>query len=190
MSSKDKILEVALELFYRNGYLGTSVDDIIELAKVSKSNFYYHFKSKEDLGMAVLSQRRNEFQAALERHLRESRLEPRERLLRFVDSLEEGQEARLAKGGCPFGNLVAEMSEHSERFRCHLSELFVGMTVRVADVVAEGQARSTFRPDMDAQDVATLFVQATQGMLLMTKCHKSAVTSGRGVRLLIRLMTL
>ncbi len=188
MSSREKILEVSLDLFYRNGYLATSVDNIIEQAKVSKSNFYYHFKSKEDLGMVVLSQRRDEFQIVLERLLRDAGLEPRVRLLRFVDFLEETQEARMAKRGCPFGNLVAEMSEHSERFRCHLSELFVGMTARVADVVAEGQGQGAFRPDMDPKDVATLFVQATQGMLLMTKCHRSVETLGRGVRLLIRLM--
>src|SRR2546421_3136731 len=118
MSSREKILLVSHEQFYRNGYLATSVDDIIAAAKVSKSNFYYHFKSKEDLGIEVLQQRGREFAEDLDRILAVEVGTPRERLHRFVDVMVEAQDNRLEKCGCPFGNLVAEMAERSERIRC------------------------------------------------------------------------
>src|ERR1041385_2769739 len=124
MSSREKILDVSLELFYRNGYQATSVDDIIALAKVSKSNFYYHFKSKEDLGLLVLNQRREDLMRSLDCMLGDCDECPKVRLLRFVDHLVDSQEAEMKKGGCPFGNLVAEMADHSERFRCYLVEVF------------------------------------------------------------------
>jgi len=99
MSSREKILDVSLELFYRNGYQATSVDDIIALAKVSKSNFYYHFKSKEDLGLLVLNQRREDLMRSLDCMLGDCDECPKERLLRFVDHLVDTQEAELKKGG-------------------------------------------------------------------------------------------
>src|SRR3954463_9163190 len=110
MSSRDKILDVSTELFYRNGYQATSVDDIIAQAKVSKSNFYYHFKSKEELGLEVLNQRRMELEKSLDCMLGDCEQCSKARLLKFVDFLVDSQEAELAKCGCPFGNLVAEMA--------------------------------------------------------------------------------
>src|SRR5215468_2309537 len=126
LGSKARILEVARDLFYHRGYLATSVDDIIAEAKVAKSNFYYHFKSKEDLGIAVLEMRCSEFEAARNSTLCNCELMPRERLGSFLRMLFRPK-ADQHPTGCPFGNLVAEMSEHSERFRCYLSRLFAGL---------------------------------------------------------------
>jgi TetR/AcrR family transcriptional repressor of nem operon len=188
MSSREKILDVSLDLFYRNGYQATSVDDIIAQAKVSKSNFYYHFRSKEDLGLEVLDQRRSALMESLDCMLGDCGECARERLDRFVDHLVETQEVER-NGGCPFGNLVAEMADHSERFRCHLVDVFAGLTTRIASVVEDGQRHGAFRADICPNDVAALFVQATQGMLLMTKCQKSVASLARGARLLVKLIS-
>jgi len=56
-SPKERIIETALDLFYRQGYLATGINQIIEEAKVSKASFYDHFKSKEDLCVAYLHER-------------------------------------------------------------------------------------------------------------------------------------
>jgi len=47
--AKDKILYAALVLFTNEGYKNTSVLDIVEMARVSKTTFYQHFTSKDDL---------------------------------------------------------------------------------------------------------------------------------------------
>jgi TetR/AcrR family transcriptional regulator, mexJK operon transcriptional repressor len=49
LASGPVILEAAATLFLRNGYLGTSVDDIAALAHVSKQTVYTHFADKEQL---------------------------------------------------------------------------------------------------------------------------------------------
>ena len=49
-----RIVDQAKELFRVQGFYHTSPDQVIAAAQVSKSTFYYHFKSKEDLGRAVL----------------------------------------------------------------------------------------------------------------------------------------
>ena len=54
MGNREKLLEAATAILGRNGYQATSVDEILEAARVAPSNFYYHFKSKEDLGLEVL----------------------------------------------------------------------------------------------------------------------------------------
>lgn len=47
--AKDKILYAGLVLFTNEGFKNTSVLDIVEMARVSKTTFYQHFTSKEDL---------------------------------------------------------------------------------------------------------------------------------------------
>jgi AcrR family transcriptional regulator len=52
-STRERILNVALELFTEKGYDGTSLREIAETLGVTKAAIYYHFASKEDILMAL-----------------------------------------------------------------------------------------------------------------------------------------
>jgi TetR/AcrR family transcriptional repressor of nem operon len=188
MNNRDKILQAACELFYRNGYLATSIDDILDEVHVSKSNFYYHFKTKEDLGIAVVTMRKEEFFHILAETLCKSGASPRERLHLFFSWMQECQASRQRKHGCPFGNLVIEVADHNERLRCKLSEIFFSFTARLAELIAEGQDRGEFRRDLDPVAAAGLVVQTIQGMYLMSRCQQSAETIHNSVQLLLHLL--
>ncbi len=54
-ATKDRILQVALELFSARGYEGTSIRDIAEQMEMTKAAVFYHFPAKEDLLAAILS---------------------------------------------------------------------------------------------------------------------------------------
>ena len=49
ISTKNKIVAVALDLFHENGINATSVDDILEASGTGKSQLYYYFKSKASI---------------------------------------------------------------------------------------------------------------------------------------------
>lgn len=53
-STKDRILQSAYSLFYREGFARVSVDAIAARAKVTKRTVYYHFQSKDDIVAAAL----------------------------------------------------------------------------------------------------------------------------------------
>ena len=59
-STRERILDVALDLFVTQGYDGTSLREIAEQLGVTKAALYYHFKSKEDILLA-LHMRMHEF---------------------------------------------------------------------------------------------------------------------------------
>jgi AcrR family transcriptional regulator len=66
-STRERILDVALDLFTDQGFDGTSMREIAERLNISKPAIYYHFASKEDILMA-LHMRLHEFgKAGLER---------------------------------------------------------------------------------------------------------------------------
>lgn len=51
------IINTASELFYKNGYNLTGINEIIAKASIAKATLYSHFKSKEDLCIAYLEYR-------------------------------------------------------------------------------------------------------------------------------------
>jgi len=175
-------------MLYRQGYNSTSVDDISSAAGVSKSNFYYHFPSKEDLGLAVLSVRREQLETLLVGTLQDASLRPSQRLASFFSALLDDQENHLERRGCPFGNLVAEMTEHSERMRCFLNGVFSDLIGHLATAIREGQALGEMRSDVDASQVAMLIAQAVQGMQLIVKCDRDAGAARATGQLLLDLI--
>ncbi len=48
-STKSRIIKASWNLFYKNGYDNTTVEDIIAASKTSKGTFYHYFKGKEAL---------------------------------------------------------------------------------------------------------------------------------------------
>ena len=52
-STKDRILDIALDLFTEKGFDGTSLREIAEKLGVTKAALYYHFASKDDILMAL-----------------------------------------------------------------------------------------------------------------------------------------
>src|SRR5271154_1582743 len=51
--TRERILDVALDLFIENGYDGTSLREVAEQLGVTKAALYYHFASKDDILMAL-----------------------------------------------------------------------------------------------------------------------------------------
>ena len=56
-SRRDRIIQTANDLFYRQGYHQTGINQIIEESGVAKATFYSNFKSKEELGVEYLRER-------------------------------------------------------------------------------------------------------------------------------------
>jgi TetR/AcrR family transcriptional regulator, transcriptional repressor for nem operon len=175
--SKDKILATAKELFYRMGYVSTSVDDIIRQSKVAKSNFYYHFQSKEDLALAVLELRVREYETVVLQSLKNENLPPTERLEQFFARFCTTHTEEAGSAGCPFGNFAAALptlqtDESCERFRKQLSNLFCEMESSIQQCIAAGIKTGEFRPDVTASEAAVLMVAVLQGLLMLTKTHQ------------------
>lgn len=67
-STKQRILDAALNIFSNKGYYGTPVDEIVEEAQTSKGSMYFHFPNKEQLFLALVDQ----FANVLERNVTEA----------------------------------------------------------------------------------------------------------------------
>lgn len=55
-STRERILDVALDIFSHKGYYDTRLDDIVDEARISKGSIYFHFPNKEELFLALVDQ--------------------------------------------------------------------------------------------------------------------------------------
>ena len=146
-STRALIVKAADKLFYEHGFSHTSFSDIADDVKISRGNFYYHFKTKDDILDAVIQVRLSNLRAVLASWEAEGKT-PSERLCSFARLLIVNQE-RLVRSGCPIGTLWTELIklQHASReranelfavFRSWLSEQFklLGKDHREADALA------------------------------------------------------
>jgi TetR/AcrR family transcriptional regulator, transcriptional repressor for nem operon len=187
--SRERILEAASTLFHQSGYNATSLDDILGASGVCRSNFYYHFKSKEDLAMEVLQQQAEMFESRCIAGILENRSIPaRVRLQRLFEALAAGQRAEAYRCGCPFGNLAAELAGVHPEFRRRLSEFFWRWEESVDRCLQDGVRRGEFRSDLETRPVATALVSQIEGAILLTKTHRHEGPIEAGILTMLTLL--
>lgn len=108
-SKRDKIVEAADLLFYQKGYEFTSFADIASSVSISRGNFYYHFKTKDDILTAVINRRLDMTDDMLNGWDIKSQ-NPTERIMSFVHILISNK-SKIERYGCPVGTLTTELSK-------------------------------------------------------------------------------
>lgn len=121
-STRDHIVAAADRLFYQQGFEHTSFADIARAVAISRGNFYYHFKSKDEILDAVISARL----ANTREMLGEWELKgdaPADRIRSFIQML-IGNRAKIQRYGCPVGTLCTELAKLNHSSRAEANELF------------------------------------------------------------------
>jgi TetR/AcrR family transcriptional regulator, transcriptional repressor for nem operon len=108
-ATRDEIIAEADRLFYQHGFEHTSFADIADAVKISRGNFYYHFKSKDEILGAVIEARLVKTQGMLDGWTAGSD-DPKERIQGFVRILLRNKD-KIKKYGCPVGTLCNELAK-------------------------------------------------------------------------------
>lgn len=158
------ILNKAFELIYSKGYQTTSIDDIIATTQVTKGAFYYHFKTKDEMGVAIIEE-------ILKPVMMESFIQPIENSLNPVDDFYNMISYLLledpflqVKYGCPVGNLTQEMTPWNNQFSIALSELVEQWKTIIEKAILNGQKSGLIRKDVNGEQVAFFIMSGYWGI--------------------------
>lgn len=108
-STREAIVEAADRLFYQQGYEHTSFSDIAAAVGISRGNFYYYFRTKDEILDAVIARRLAAIRCMLERWEVEG-VDPIARIRCFLDMLIANR-AQIKRHGCPVGTLCGELAK-------------------------------------------------------------------------------
>ena len=113
MSKKrDQLVKTAERLFYREGFYATGVDRVIAEAGVARMTLYKHFRSKDELVLAVLAHREQDYWQRLESAVARAVSENRSPLLGVFEAHGRWLK-RKGRHGCLFLKAIGEYASHS-----------------------------------------------------------------------------
>lgn len=115
--ARTRLLEAARDTILAKGFAATSVEDICRAAAVTKGSFFHHFKSKEELGVAVAefwAETTTAFFAAAPYH---RPVEPLDRIFAYVAFRKSIIEGEIAEFSCLVGTMTQEVYAASPSIR-------------------------------------------------------------------------
>ena len=107
--TRKQIVDAADRLFYEQGFAATSFADIADEVGLSRGNFYYHFKTKDEILVAVIAHRVANTRAMLD-EWQQDIASPAERIVSFVHILIANR-TKIMMHGCPVGTLCSELAK-------------------------------------------------------------------------------
>lgn len=134
-SPRDRILDVATDLFYRQGYRATGINEVIEKSGVAKATFYNHFPSKDDLceaSLNILCENELMFVDSLINAAKT----PEARFMAVIESLKTWAVDTNYRG-CAFINIAGEIPNEKSPLRKVGTRLYDEIRARIADLTKE-----------------------------------------------------
>ena len=173
-STKVRIIQVAADLFHKQGVRATSPEEIIEASATGKSQFYYYFKSKEGLVHDVL-----------QRHLAAIKngdapvnyeINSWQDLERWFQAHVDLQKRYKMTRGCPFGTVGNELTEKDGLIRQDLGHLFEVVKHKLATFFVREKAQGRLLKDANEEHLAAFCIATIQGAMLMGKIERDSRT--------------
>src|ERR1700681_899879 len=172
---RSRLIQTAVKLAYRHGFRTTSLADIAEAAKVPVGNVYYYFKTKDEIGEAIVEQRLAELSAQRQRWS-EAR-SPKDRLCACVEGVFENKDF-LAQRGCAVGTFCSELHKAGGSVATRATEIFAQHLAWI-----ESQFRALGK-GKDSNGLAVHLLSAMQGVsILAHSFHDSDLVATETKRL-------
>lgn len=167
------ILQKAFELIYSKGYQTTSIDEIIATTQVTKGAFYYHFKTKDEMGVAIIEEILKPTMLGSFIKPIENSENPIEDFYNMISYLLLEDPLLEAKYGCPVGNLTQEMTPWNNQFSLALSELVNQWMMTIEKAIVRAQTLGLVRKEVNGEQVAFFVMSGYWGIRNFGKLQDS-----------------
>ncbi|MGV3611304.1 MAG: TetR/AcrR family transcriptional regulator [Fluviicola sp.] len=166
------ILQKAFELIYVKGYQTTSIDDILATTQVTKGAFYYHFKNKDEMGLAIIHEILKPTMAEAFIAPLQNEGDPLEFIYEMMEHLLIGNPFLKPEFGCPAANLTQEMSPWNADFSAALNELAKLWEETLMEVLENGKKNGFVRNDASPKQITMMVISGYWGIRNLGKLDK------------------
>lgn len=164
MATMHRMQVTGLELFYKNGYYNTSIDDILKSLSLSKGAFYYHFQSKEDFFVSIV-------QNLIVRKVYSMLIEPIEGKENpfvviekcFENALETAEHNEMDYGFI-LSNFISEFNRRNALISKYLMDIYKVWEVNLVSILQKGKSDGYVDRHVDSEGVATYLISSYMGV--------------------------
>jgi len=158
-----KIIQAALQLFVRNGYHGTSINDITQKVGLTKGALYAHFSGKGDLLLRIIDEFKSGFIGGMIETLQQCRGDALDRIHRVISFNSEF--AVKNQDLCVFLTYLTTELNADVDFEPALKEVYREYQNVIGQVINQGMMQGVFKKELDPEVSALTFMALHDGVL-------------------------
>jgi len=171
--TREKLVTATVRLMLKQGFAGTSVDQICSEAGVTKGSFFHHFPSKEAIGKAAVHWWGTFGTALYAEAWKDHELDPLEQLHRMFDIMIGFTEREDQVCTCMVGMMSQELAQTHPVIREACAHELDVWTANVSQMLTAAKLRHPVRFDFDPDQVAWFLNSLWQGSMLVGKVTQS-----------------
>lgn len=185
--AREKILAAATELFFEQGYQGTTIDNVIERSGVSRPTLYTHFSTKEELGIAYIRGQRQDDLVSIKDAIRKEKT-PEDRYNSIIEHIGQNLTENGFKG-CRYFNVIAEIREENNPLVREARHYVENLREIIRDVVVDlKESNKKKYQNMDADRVTDLYYLLAAGAIMGSQEYQEQWPIDRAIEEIKRLV--
>ena len=162
---RDKVLFLAMELFWQKGYEMTSMFDLLEYMGIQRQSFYNTFGSKEKIFIEAITL----YSDTILKELRNVLEQPGNPIENVKQTLKMWERMVIDYGGCMLSNSIAELSSNNQERVELLKEKIKLLEAAFYSAFERAIKEGYLKKSNDARTLANTFIVVSQGMALISK---------------------
>lgn len=169
--TKQFIVERSSPVFNTKGYMGTSMQDIMDATGLTKGGLYGNYKSKEEIAYAAFDYNVHKIMEKMGKLIKAEKNAPDkfQAILKFYKSY--FFEPPVA-GGCPMLNMAIEADDTHPGLRLKVVEALEILRSSLIHILKKGQSYGQIKAETDINRFATVFISTIEGGIMMSKTYQ------------------
>jgi TetR/AcrR family transcriptional repressor of nem operon len=173
-NTKQILIECGAQAMLEKGYHGVGLNEILSAAGVPKGSFYYYFKSKEDLGVAIIAYYASQTAEAMELILGDQSTAPYTRLRTFFQAACNKYEKDACRHGCLLCKLGTELACAGDAMREALQKGIRRRVHLLAKCIEAAQQAGEISSGCSAATLASFIYNAWSGAVVSMQIEQDA----------------
>ncbi len=173
-NTRDKLIATSIQIMAVKGFNNTGIAEILTQVNVPKGSFYHYFKSKDDLGFAIIDQYGQQLRESLAAHLESADGSAMERLQSYFTMILGYFEGNFGLCNCLLGNLGQELAMQNTAMREAIFVHYRAVENIIADCLKQAKTEGELTSNLDEQVLAKMFFASWEGCLVRAKLEQSA----------------
>ena len=172
-TTRNYVIQKAIDVMKVKGYHNTSMNDIIEATGVKKGNLYFHFSSKDELFMDMIKKSHEDYLCFLNKS-KERGNTPLEKLDSVLEAVYRFHRKNKFIGGCIFGNTALEMADLNSDIGDFINSVFKTWVELMEELIAKAQQDGSLAISLSPKVLAKHIVATLEGGIMMAKVSKNS----------------
>jgi TetR/AcrR family transcriptional regulator, transcriptional repressor for nem operon len=160
---KDTVLNLAMQVFWRQGYEATSIQDLVAYTKVNKQSLYDTFGDKHSLYLAALNSYKAECESQFSGLLAEN-ISAKATLQKLFDNLIAESLSDTGHHGCFMNNAAVELASQDKEIGKACFDNMISWEKKFVEIIKKGQTNNEISTNLSAESVAAFLFTVISGL--------------------------